>query len=66
MRKYMLKTGAIIALFSAMAVVSSCGLPRTGPTKSEIYAGSVLRKGDAFIVEVDDHVTRATAVRPAL
>ena len=62
----MLKTGAIIALFSAMTVVSSCGLPRTGPTKSEIYAGSVLRKGDAFIVEVDDHVTRTTAVRPAL
>ncbi|MWB77740.1 polysaccharide export protein [Pseudooceanicola sp. 216_PA32_1] len=49
-----------------MAVVSSCGLPRVGPNKREIFAGSVQREGDAFIVSVNDRVTRATAVVPAL
>lgn len=55
-----------IALIAALAVVSSCGLPRPGPNKREIYAGSVQQKGDAFVVSVNDHVTRATAVTPAL
>ncbi|MDC0736866.1 polysaccharide biosynthesis/export family protein [Cognatishimia sp. SS12] len=49
-----------------MAVVSSCGLPRPGPNKREIYAGSVQQQGDAFVVAVNDRVTRATAVTPAL
>ncbi|MEO0485221.1 MAG: polysaccharide biosynthesis/export family protein [Pseudomonadota bacterium] len=48
-----------------MAVVSACGLPRSGPSKSEIFAGSVQEEGDAFIVLVNDRVTRATAVTPA-
>ncbi len=49
------------------AVVSSCTLiPRPGPNKREIYAGSVQREGDAFVVAVNDRVTRATAVVPAL
>tara|TARA_R110002051_G_scaffold2908_1_gene15321 strand:+ start:561 stop:1697 length:1137 start_codon:yes stop_codon:yes gene_type:complete len=55
-----------IALFTAVAVLSSCGLPKVGPNKREIYAGSVQREGDAFIVAVNDRVTRATAVTPAL
>jgi polysaccharide export outer membrane protein len=50
----------------AVGAVASCGLPRTGPTKNEIFAGSVQRQGDAFVVTVDDYVTRATAVVPAL
>jgi len=37
-----------------------------GPNKREIYAGSVQRQGDAFVVTVNDRVTRATAVQPAL
>ena len=56
----------IVALVAALAVVSSCGLPRVGPTKREIFAGSVQREGDAFVVAVNDRVTRATAVVPAL
>ncbi|MDQ2089434.1 polysaccharide biosynthesis/export family protein [Marimonas arenosa] len=56
----------IAALVAALAVVSSCGLPRAGPTKKEIFEGSVQRQGDAFIVAVNDRVTRATAVVPAL
>lgn len=55
-----------VALTAALAVVSSCGLPRSGPSKREIFAGSVLKEGDAFVVTVNDHVTRSTAVVPAL
>ena len=56
-----------VALILAAAMVASCGiLPRVGPNKREIFAGSVQRQGDAFVVEVNDRVTRATAVQPAL
>jgi polysaccharide export outer membrane protein len=37
-----------------------------GPNKSEIFAGSVLREGDAFILTVDDRVNAIAAVAPAL
>nr|WP_216859331.1 polysaccharide biosynthesis/export family protein [Sulfitobacter aestuariivivens] len=49
-----------------MAVISSCGLPQVGPNKRQIYSGSVQQQGDAFVVSVNDRVTRATAVVPAL
>ena len=55
-----------IAAVAALAVVSSCGLPQVGPNKRQIYAGSVQKEGDAFIVSVNDRVTRATSVVPAL
>ncbi len=53
------------AFFVLAALLGGCGLPRTGPTKREIFEGSVQRQGDAFIVSVNDRVTRATAVIPA-
>jgi polysaccharide export outer membrane protein len=49
-----------------VAALSACALPRSGPNKDEIYAGSVDRKGSSFVVPVDDAVTRATSVIPAL
>ncbi|GGF80789.1 polysaccharide export outer membrane protein [Mameliella alba] len=55
-----------VALLVAVSLVASCGLPRVGPNKREIFAGSVQREGDAFIVSVNDRVTRATSVVPAL
>ncbi|MEM6303293.1 MAG: polysaccharide biosynthesis/export family protein [Pseudomonadota bacterium] len=55
-----------IAAAAALAVISSCGLPQVGPNKRQIFAGSVQREGDAFVVSVNDRVTRATAVTPAL
>ena len=55
-----------IALLAAFSLAASCGLPRVGPNKREIFAGSVQKEGDAFIVSVNDRVTRATAVVPAL
>lgn len=54
------------AVIAAVAVVASCGLPNVGPNKRQIYAGSVQQEGDAFVVSVNDRVTRATAVVPAL
>jgi polysaccharide biosynthesis/export protein len=55
-----------IAAIAALAVVSSCGLPQVGPNKRQIFAGSVQKEGDAFVVSVNDRVTRATALTPAL
>ncbi|MFZ1469265.1 MAG: polysaccharide biosynthesis/export family protein [Paracoccaceae bacterium] len=46
-------------------MASACGLPRPGPNKKEIFAGSVLNGGDAFVVTVNPRVTRATAVLPS-
>ncbi len=54
------------AVLAAVAVVASCGLPNVGPNKRQLYAGSVQKEGDAFVVSVNDRVTRATAVVPAL
>ena len=39
--------------------------PRSGPNKAEIFKGSVLKEGDAYIVTVNSRVTRATSVMPA-
>ncbi|MEL7255613.1 MAG: polysaccharide biosynthesis/export family protein [Pseudomonadota bacterium] len=55
-----------VALFMVVSIVASCALPRVGPNKREIFEGSVQRSGDAFVVSVNDRVTRATAVQPAL
>ena len=54
-----------LAFLTLVSLVAGCGLPRSGPTKSEIFQGSVMNRGDAFIVSVNDRVTRATAVIPA-
>ena len=55
------------ALTLAVLIIAlgSCGLPRSGPNKREIYAGSVLKKGDAFVVEVNPRVSQITAVAPS-
>ncbi len=55
-----------LALLVLVGAVAACGVPRSGPTKKEIFAGAVQKQGDAFVVEVNDRVTRATAVTPAL
>ena len=55
-----------LSLVALLLGTASCGLPRSGPNKSEIYQGSVLQGGDAFIVSVNPQVTRATSVVPSL
>ena len=65
--KLMATRGArAFALLALVAMVAACGLPRSGPNKREIFAGSVQQQGDAFIIAVSDRVVRATAVVPAL
>lgn len=55
-----------VALLAIFGLAASCSLPQVGPNKRQIYAGSVQKEGDAFVVAVNDRVTRATAVVPAL
>ncbi len=55
-----------VALCVSASILAACGLPRSGPTKNEIFKGSVQKEGDAYIVTVDDHVTKATKFSPPL
>ncbi|WP_299403668.1 polysaccharide biosynthesis/export family protein [uncultured Roseobacter sp.] len=55
-----------IVISAALAVLTACTLPQVGPNKKQIFAGSVQKEGDAFVVAVNDRVTRAIAVVPAL
>ena len=65
--KFMATKGArYLALLALVATVAACGLPRSGPNKREIFSSSELRKGDAFVIEVNDRVTRAIGIVPAL
>ncbi|AXQ92674.1 polysaccharide biosynthesis/export family protein [Cereibacter azotoformans] len=56
------KTLTLLLLVSSVA---ACGLPRSGPHKREIFAGSFEKQGDAFVVPVNRFVSRVTAVTPA-
>ena len=55
-----------VAICLSATMLAGCGLPRTGPTKNEIFQGSVQKQGDAYIVTVDDAVARAAEFTPAL
>nr|WP_253276809.1 polysaccharide biosynthesis/export family protein [Ruegeria sp. 6PALISEP08] len=52
------------SLVVAIGLLAACQLPKSGPNKTEILAGSVQNGGNAFVVEVDDRVTRATSAIP--
>lgn len=58
------RRGAMLGALATAATAAGCGLPRPGPNKREIFSGSVLEQGDAFIVNVNARVTRATSVLP--
>ncbi len=60
------RLGRAVALLALCAGVAACGLPRSGPSRSEILAGSVDQKGDAFIIPVNASVARATRSTPSL
>lgn len=55
-----------VMALAAFALLTACALPRSGPTKGEIFSGSVLREGDSYILTVDDRVNRIASVTPAL
>ncbi len=54
------------ALVVTLGAVAACGLPRSGPNKAEIFSGSVMEQGDAFVMVVDDRVNLIAGVTPAL
>ena len=56
----------VAAMTCVVASLASCGLPRSGPNKREIFSGSVLEQGDSFVVSVNDRVVRATALNESL
>jgi polysaccharide biosynthesis/export protein len=60
---YSIKWGQKLALVAAVVAVASCGVSRDGPTMNEIFAGSVLRSGDAHIIAVNRAVAQV-ANRP--
>lgn len=59
------RTSLLVCLVVAGSLVG-CGLPRSGPTKRELFSSSVERQGDAFIVPVDQRVTKLTNTKPSL
>lgn len=59
------RRAAMLALMASAGTLAACGLPRSGPNKREIFAGSVLQQGDAFVVSVNNRVTRVTSVVPS-
>ncbi len=59
------RASRVILVLAIASILAACALPRSGPNKREIFSGAVQNEGDAFVVEVNDDVTRATAVVPA-
>jgi len=56
-----IRGGSFVA---ALILLAACQLPKSGPNRSEILAGSVENGGNAFVVEVDDRVAKATSAVP--
>jgi polysaccharide export outer membrane protein len=55
-----------LALMVIVGAIAACTAPRPGPNMNEIFAGSVLREGDAYIIAINDRVNRAASLVPAL
>lgn len=54
-----------VLVLAALGLIAACTQPRPGPTAGEIFEGSVLRQGDAFIVAVGRQVNRALDIPEA-
>ncbi|MFN6952041.1 MAG: polysaccharide biosynthesis/export family protein, partial [Albidovulum sp.] len=55
-----------VAVLAVAGILASCGLPRSGPNKRELFKGSVLQEGDAYVVTVNAEVARIASVIPPL
>ena len=42
-----------MTLLAAMTLVAACSLPRSGPSKNEIYSGAVEKGGNGHVIYVD-------------
>ena len=60
------RTKRFVVFCAAASILASCGLPRSGPSKNEIFAGSVERQGNSFVVAVNDRVADVTRTHPGL
>lgn len=56
----------LLVCFAVVGGLVGCGLPRSGPSKGELFSGSVEKQGDAYIIPVSKRVTQLTAVQPSL
>ncbi len=66
MKTLTLRLAKGVAIVVTLGAVAACGVPSSGPNKNQIFAGSVLEQGDAFILTVDDRVNAIASVTPAL
>lgn len=64
MQRFSTRARRGVTLLALCGLLAACQLPKSGPNKSEILAGSVENGGNAFVVEVDDRVTKATSSIP--
>ncbi len=55
-----------VVAVAILAFLAACGLPSTGPNKAQIFSGSVMEQGDAFVLTVDDRVNQIAGVTPSL
>ncbi len=53
-----------LAVIVLGALVASCGLPRSGPTRNELLGSATDRRGTAHVVAVTDGTARATTLDP--
>jgi polysaccharide export outer membrane protein len=60
------RRASTLALAASVLGLVACTIPRPGPNMNEVFSGSVLREGDAYIVAVGDRVTRAANVTAGL
>ncbi|GHG10424.1 sugar ABC transporter substrate-binding protein [Paracoccus aerius] len=54
-----------LTLIAAMTLLAACSLPRSGPSKNEIYSGAVEKGGNTHVIYVNDHVARETNFTPS-
>lgn len=59
------RRAVVTALALGLLALAGCMQPRPGPTMEEIFAGSVLREGNAFVIAVGDRVNRTLNVPEA-
>ncbi|WP_281972329.1 polysaccharide biosynthesis/export family protein [Ruegeria faecimaris] len=64
MQRFPIRWGRGVTLVAALGLLAACQLPKTGPNKSEILAGSTTKGGNAYVVEVNDRVAQVTSAVP--
>lgn len=53
------KLMARLVAIAAIGILAACGLPRSGPSKNEIYEGSIERGGNTHVIYINSHVAES-------